>query len=155
MTSNGERLNKRVWMLFEKAGFTTHPNFRDPNEYVVSIGKGRPVDLYAEISSLGVKIIGSNKSGGIKGSWTAHMNDCESLRDRVGAQKCLLVATDHELDTEDLAHAHSIGMVVWTEDNLKYYEELVESLGIYAKYEIIHSLGIQTDEENHIHKTLA
>lgn len=152
--SKGEKLNRRVWSLFEKAGFNTKPSSTDQNEYVVNIGRGRPLDLYAEVTELGVKIIGSNKSGGIGGSWTAHMNDCETLRKKENAQKCLLVATDHELDAADMAHAKSLGIPVWTEENLNYYEELVESIGKYAKHEIIHSLGIRTTEESDIHKVL-
>lgn len=154
--SKGDKLNIRVWKLFEKAGFSTQPNSSNPSEFVVNIGRGRPLDLYAEIPSLGVKIIGSNKSGGISGgSWTAHMNDCDSIKNTVGAQKCLLVATDHELDVRDMAHAKSLDIVVWTEDELSYFEELVASIGGYAKYEIIHSLGVTTTEESDVHEVLA
>ena len=151
----GEKLNKRVWSLFQKAGFKTLPNSQEKDEYRVDMGRGRPLDLFAEIRELGVKIIGSNKSGGIKGSWTAHMNDCESLREVTKAQKCLLVATDHDLDPVDLEHAKKLNMPIWSEEHLMYYEELVESIGEYAKYEIIHSLGINTTEEKDIHKVLA
>ena len=154
--SKGEKLNIRVWTLFEKAGFVTKPNSSDNTEYKINMGRGRPVDLLAEVKELGVKIIGSNKSGGISGgTWTGHMNDCEKLRETISAQKCLLVATDHDLDQSDIDHANSLGMPVWNEEQLSYYEELVESIGTYAKYEIIHSLGIKTTEESDFHKVLA
>ena len=141
MINNGPKLNERVWKLFEKAGFDTNPNSVDSAEFVVSIGKGRPLDLMAVDSVLKVKIIASNKSGKAagKGSWTAHMTDCEDLRKRCGADKCILIATDHELDSSDLRYAETIGLIVWTEETLRYFEEVAETIGHYAKYEIINS----------------
>ncbi len=158
MADKGATLNKRVWELFETSGFVTSPNSQDANEYVVSMGKGRPLDLYAEVPALKVKIIGSNKSGKQASStstWTGHMNDLEKLRERVGADKALLTATDHELDQSDIDHAKTIGIIIWSEDKLRYFEQLAESIGTYAKYEIIHALGITTKEESDLHKVLA
>lgn len=152
-------LNKRVWTVFEKAGFATVPNSTDPKEeYKVKRGKGRPLDLYAEVAALDVKIIGSNKSGkqaSATSTWTGHMSDMESLRKEVGADKALLVAVHHELDPADLEYAENIGLVVWTEEKLAYFEELAESIGPYAKYEIIQGLGIKTSEEKKYHKVFA
>jgi hypothetical protein len=44
---------------------------------------------------------------------------------------------------------------VWDEGKLNYYLTLVDTLGPYAKYEIINSFGITTDEEQLIHNCLA
>ena len=58
----GEDLNKRVWTLFEKAGFETNPNSEDPAEYEVQLTnkKKRPVDLFAKSAELGVTILGAS-----------------------------------------------------------------------------------------------
>lgn len=154
--SKGDKLNKRVWQLFERAGFTTKPNSTDSNEHVVTISsKNRPIDLLATDSNLGVKIIGSNKSGKISGPFSGHVVDLKSLCQVENADKAILVITSHQLDAADLKFAADNGVLVWTEDNLTYYEALVDSIGAYAKYEIIHSLGLETAEEKSSHKVLA
>ncbi len=154
--SKGEKLNKRVWQLFEKAGFSTKPNSSDVAEYVVTIStKARKVDLFAEDSNLQVKIIGSNKSGEIKPSFSGHINDLVALRNAATANKAILIATGHQIDKSDLQFADSNSVVVWGEDKLAYYEALVDSIGKYARYEIVHSLGLKTEEEKSSHKVLA
>lgn len=62
MTKKGDELNKRVWELFEKAGFQTTPSSDNPDEEVVVLleGKTRKIDLSASVQELGVKIIGQN-----------------------------------------------------------------------------------------------
>ncbi len=63
----GAALNKRVWTLFEKAGFQTKPSVNSAAEYVIELTpqKKIPVDLFAEDKQLNVTIVGSNKSGGL------------------------------------------------------------------------------------------
>ena len=41
-------LNKRVWFLFEKAGFATEPSSNSAAEHCVDLGsgKGRKIDLF-------------------------------------------------------------------------------------------------------------
>lgn len=77
----GAALNKRVWSLFELAGFTTVPNSHSAAEHKVQLapGKLRKVDLFAREGELGVTIVASNKSGGIKDSRTAHVNDWKTI----------------------------------------------------------------------------
>jgi hypothetical protein len=67
----GAALNKRVWSLFERAGFKTEPNSQTTAEHMVELapGKKRKVDLYAREDELDVTIIASNKSGGIQDTW--------------------------------------------------------------------------------------
>src|SRR5207245_1208974 len=43
--------------------------------------------------------------------------------------------------------AQNNGVQVWDEQQLSYYEAVADALGSYAKYEIIHALGITTTEE--------
>lgn len=155
--NKGEALNQRVWTLFERAGFTTEPNSQSSAEHQVQLdsGKKRKVDLFATEPGLGVTIIASNKSGGVKDSWSAHINDWEVIGQKAGASKVLFVVTGKELSPEDRAYATDKGMCIWGERELSYYEVLAETIRQYAKYEIIHSLGITTSEEKNIHKALA
>jgi hypothetical protein len=73
----GAALNKRVWGLFERAGFATQPNSQSTGEHQVELapGKSRKVDLFAEEWVLSVTIIASNKSGEVKDSWMAPVDN--------------------------------------------------------------------------------
>ena len=153
----GARLNTRVWSLFEKAGFRTEPNSQSTAEHRVRVSrsKTRKVDLYACEPDLDVTIIGSNKSGGWKDSWSAHVNDYEQIRRKANAHKVLFVITGKEMSQDDLDYPSQEGMSVWDEDQLSYYEAVADAIGKYAKHEIIHSLGLQTKEEKETCRVLA
>jgi len=158
MADKGSALNERVWSLFERAGFDTKPNSRNPTEQVITLspGKRRTVDLYAVDDRLGVTIIGWNKARrDFTESFTVHLHDYEKLRDHTGAQSVLFVSTEKEWSEEDREYAKESRMTVWGKEELEYYEAIVDAIGKYAKYEIIHSLGITTAEEKHIHNILA
>jgi DGQHR domain-containing protein len=151
----GPALNERVWRLFEKAGFQTEPNSNSPDEHVVVVAKKqRPVDLYATVRDLKVTIIGSNKSGSIKG-WSKELNDLRAIADAAKAQTAFIVVTGKKLAQDDLAQAQELNICVWSEQQLEYYEAIAEAIGNYAKYEIIHSFGITTSEEKDTHTVLA
>jgi len=147
MSDKGADLNKRVWSLFEKAGFETQPNSADPTEYPVKLpgGTERPVDLLAK--ALGVTIIGSNKARKKLHSFTGHVHDLEKIAKAAGADTTLFVAAEKEMLTKERNYASKNGVQVWDERQLAYYEAVVDALGTYAKYEIIHSLGLCTNEE--------
>ena len=151
MENKGASLNKRVWKLFGEAGFTTKPNTNDSDEHVVNVGSGktRTVDLLASDTELDVTIVGSNKSGKID-SWTAHVTDFEGIRKAAKANKLLFVVTGKDLTPEDLAFAKARNASVWTAQDLKYYEALVATIGRYAKFEILHNLGVRTKEEDNV-----
>lgn len=153
----GAGLNKRVWELFERAGFATQPNSESTAEHEVELapGKKRRVDLFAEEKLLGVTVIASNKSGGIKDSWTAHVNDWEEIGAAAKADRVLFIVTGKEISKEDRAYAEKKGMRIWTEKELSYYEALAAAIKQYAKFEIIHSLEIPTKEEKNVHRVLA
>ncbi len=158
MPDKGSALNKRVWRLFEKAGFETKPSFNSPAEEIIALAPGqvRTLDLSATDQALGVKIIGWNKARkGFSESFTVHMHDYEKLMELAGAQGALFVLTEKEVSDANKNYAQSHGMRVWGKEELEYYEALVETIGTYAKYEIIHSFGITTKEETHIHNVLA
>jgi DGQHR domain-containing protein len=145
----GGDLNKRVWSLFEKAGFETKPNSSDLSEHVVMLAGGatRPVDLWARVSDLDVSPLGSNKARKKLKSFTAHVHDLEELQQAAGASISLFVASEKEMRPTERTYAGKHGVQIWDEPQLTYYENVAEALGIYAKYEIIHSLGLTTSEE--------
>lgn len=145
----GADLNRRVWLLFQKAGFETKPNSTDPTEYSVKLsdGKQRPVDLLARVTDLGVSVIGSNKARKKLHSFTAHVHDLEELKDAEQASCALFVAGEKDMEKAERDFAQKRGIQVWDAQQLAYYEAVAEALGAYAKYEIIHSLGITTTEE--------
>lgn len=153
----GSALNKHVWTLFERAGFGTNPNSGSAAERSIELnsGKKRKVDLFAQEVRLGVTIIGSNKSGGVKDSWSAHVNDWEEIRKCAKADTALFVVTGKEVSREDRQYVTDKGLCLWTEDELSYFEAVVDAIGSYAKYEIIHALGLHTKEEKDTHRVLA
>lgn len=153
----GARLNRRVWTLFEKAGFLTEPNSQSSGEHEVQLaeGKKRRVDLYARVPDLGVTIIGSNKSGGVKDSWSAHVNDYEEIGKKAKADKVLFIVTGKDMAKEDLAYVQAKGMCLWQEDQLSYYEAIAEAIKDCAKYEIINALSLSTSEEKQTYRVLA
>lgn len=155
MSDKGPKLNKRVWTLFESAGFSTKPNSNDPTEEPVELPNTAPRPLDLSATALGVKIIGSNKSGWLHGSFSGHVHDFATLIPQANADRGLLVFTAKELTPADVQYASQANMAVWSEAQLEYYEALVDAIGPFAKYEIIHSLGLSTAEETNIHNVLA
>lgn len=152
----GDKLNLRVWKLFEDAGFRTFPNSRGDGEYEVQLSprKKIPVDLYARHDELDVTIIGSNKSGNVS-HWTEHVNSYETLGQKAKADRVLFVITGHDLADEEREEVRERGMCIWGAEELSYYGAVVDAIGEYAKYEIIHALGLKTREEKQTHKVLA
>lgn len=145
----GADLNRRVWLLFQKAGFATKPNTADPTEHSVKLsdGKQRPVDLLARVTDLGVSVVGSNKARKKLQSFTAHVHDLQELKDAEQANCALFVAGEKDMEKAERDFARGRGVHVWDSQQLAYYEAVAEALGTYAKYEIMHALGITTTEE--------
>jgi len=158
MIDKGAELNKRVWTLFERAGFETKPSSNNPAEEVVSLphDKERTLDLSARVQKLDVKIIGENTTASeLKESFTTYVHDIRELMKAVKANGGLFVLTGVDVSEKDKQYAEKSGIRVWGEEELLYYEAVVDALGGYAKYEIIHSCGIKTAEETSIHNVLA
>ncbi len=154
----GAALNERVWKLFERAGFETKPSSNDPFEESVELSprQTRTVDLSAVDKKLGVKIIGWNKARReLKESLTVHIHDYKELQKKATANSVLFVSTGKEVSPTHKRYAEEQGMRVWGEEELRYYEAVVDAIGIYAKYEMIHSFGIETQEEKSIHPVFA
>lgn len=161
MTSKGIQLNKRVRELFERAGFDVNPgsnNPRDEASLTLAGGKTRTLDLSATDSNLGVKIVGENDTGRrLDEPITAYVNDLAALLSVANAKAGLLVYTGAkvEVNESDRSYAQGKGIRVWGKEELEYYEVVVERIGVYAKREIIHSFGIETDEEKFIYNVFA
>lgn len=158
MTDKGADLNRRVWTLFEKAGFKTKPNSNDSSEEEIKLDskKKRTVDLLAIEEDLGVKIIGWNKARKkLNESVTTHFHDYEKLKTISKADSVLFISTEKVINIDDRQYAEKHGMRVWGEDELRYFETLVDSIGEYGKYEIIDSFGISTSEEKTTFNVLA
>lgn len=151
----GAALNERVWRLFERAGFQTEPGSGTGAEHEVSIkNKKIPLDLHAVEPELGTKIMASNKSGAIKG-WTKEVTYTRSLANAAKADAAILVVTGIDVQPEQVEVAVEHELAVWGEAELSYFEAVTDAIGEYARYELIHSLGITTNEEQDIHKVLA
>ncbi len=152
----GKHLNRKVWRLFSRAGFNTEPSESNQAEHIVRVSpnKTRNVDLYATDQDLGVSIIGSNKSGDVE-SWSAHVHDFEEIRKCAKGNKLLFVVTGKKLDKSDLEVAEKAKAAVWTSKDLAYFEALVDTIGKYAKFEILHALGVQTKEEDEYRSVIA
>jgi len=128
-----------------------------PAEHVVELSaqKKRPVDLYARVPELAVSIVGSNKSGRSIDSWTDHVNGYEEIGRRAGATKVLFVLTGKEEHAAERQYVLDKGLAYWGDDELAYYEAVADAIKSYAKFEIIHALGIRTGEERDTHRVLA
>jgi DGQHR domain-containing protein len=158
MTDKGSRLNKRIWQLFGNAGFKTKPNWNNPDEEQITLspGKKRTLDLLAEDSVIGARVIGWNKARGeLKESITTHFHDYLELKRRTKADAVLFVTSELELQQEDRSYADSIGVTIWGQEEIAYYETLVDTIGEFAKYEIVHALGIKAKEERRLVNCLA
>ncbi len=156
MPDKGSDLNKRVWSLFEKAGFKTKPNSNNPNEEVIMLSenKERTVDLVAWDEALGIKIIGENTTEK-RITLTSYFHDYLAIKKKADADSVLFVFTGKEITDADRAYAESLEIRAWGNEELNYYEALVDAIGNYAKYEIIHSFGLRTEEEKYEHCALA
>lgn len=150
MSNKGESLNKRIWSLFEDAGFATKPNSNDDTEKVIKLSSKneRPIDLWASDRDLGVSIIGENTTAKrLHSSFSSRVHDLEQLMKISQAKAGLFVFTNKPLSDRNRSYASNRGIKVWTEKELRYYESVVKTIGRYAKYEIIHSFGLTTNEE--------
>lgn len=146
----GDELNERVWRLFEQAGFLTKPNSNNPTtEHRIRLADDveKPVDLYATDSDTGVAIVGSNKSGPKVKGFYDHVEGLAKLRDSAQAAVGLLVLSEKELRTPEERYLRRKGIHVWRQRDLEYYEEVVSSIGGFAKNEIIHSFGVPAQGE--------
>lgn len=153
----GHQLNEKIWKLFTKAGFNTKPNENDPSEHEIKLSprKIRTPDLLAIERNLRVRIIGENKTGKERENNTKLINDFAELIRIDKAQAGLIVSIKEEFKPADVEYAATKNIYIWDKDKLKYYETLVDTLGEYSKYEIIHSFNITTREQKFNYDVLA
>ena len=158
MIDRGAELNRRVWTLFEKAGFLTTPSSSSPVEETITLPQGRvrTLDLVASLPELNVKLIGENTTASsLDESFTTYVHDIRELMRITNVRSGLYVLTDYQISEEDISYAEYNNIKLWGKEELRYYEAVVDALGKYAKYEIIHSFNIRTNEETTINNVLA
>lgn len=158
MSLQGQELNARVWSLFDKAGFETKPNESDSSEEVISLPGGyeRPVDMAATIPALGVTVIAQNSGAqNLNAPRSSFIHDLAALMAARGASAGLLVWTQQQIHEEDRASASARSISIWDRAQLEYFEAIADAIGEYARYEIIHSFGLRTNEETLTYKSLA
>jgi DGQHR domain-containing protein len=147
--AKGDDLNKRVWSLFERAGFHTQPNSGSNTERTIALPDGveKPVDLFATDAALGISIVGSNKSGRKISDFYDHIAGLEDLRDAAKANGLILVAPAKEFSETELRFLRKKGVQVWGDRELTYFEALVDAIGPLARYEILNTFGISTEDQ--------
>lgn len=150
----GEDLRTRIRVLFQKAGFEATPKDKDDKEFEVELspGKKRPIDLLVEDKGLKIMVECTGKK---VESITSFIHDKSKIANAAKVDKLLLVMTNKEIKKEDIDYARTQNGEFWTEKEIKYYEAIVSAIGEWAKYEIINSLGLHTDEEKTIHNVYA
>jgi DGQHR domain-containing protein len=153
----GEALNAEVAKLFADAGFSTVPTEESTEEFVVELsgGKKKPVDLLAWHDRLGVRFIGSNKAQARIKSFSDHIAGLVELKDAAGASRALLTSSEKDFDDTERNFANQRGVSLWGMSELAYFKATVAALGHFAKYEILHSIGVETNEEKLIDRVLA
>ena len=151
-------LNNQVWRLFRKAGFQTRPNESDGSEEVVTLSSGvrRTPDLVATDNDLDVTIVGENTTtANLPEAKSSYVHDLQSIMEAKHAQAGLFVWPNVDITSEEREYAKQRQILVWGRSELDYFESIVDTIGEYGKFEIIHSLGITTREEASTYKTLA
>jgi DNA sulfur modification protein DndB len=143
-------LNKRVWTLFQLAGFKTQPSTASPSEHEIELENGikKPVDLFAREPELNITIIGSNKGGISIAGFHDHVAGLNELRSVSKADAALFVATGRELSEKEIRYLFQKQIQFWTERQLRYFEALAKAIGKFARYEIMHSMDIRTADQS-------
>jgi len=157
-SNKGELLNERVWRLFRASGFQTKPNENDNQEYNVKFSrkKERPIDLLAIDEELGVRIVAENttkKNLGV--GISKYITEMEEIVKKTQSDVGLLTFTEKELRDSDIEYAKSKNVYIWDKYKLDYFESIANTIGSYAKYEIIKFLNVKTDEQKVVHNILA
>jgi len=160
MSSNqkGPELNRRVRNIFHTAGFETKSQFDEGGEEVVILEaeKKRTIDVTANWEELNLKIVVNCRARKrLPEPITTYVNDWKEIKRASKADKVLFVITEKRVAKEDRSYIAKSNMALWTERQLDYYEALVRAIREFAKYEIVHSLGLRTEEEKDTHHVLA
>lgn len=147
-------LEERVRLLFKQAGF----DVGDKEEVVMLQGgrKHRTVEIGITIGKDSLKILIECKGGKQKKLQITNLvNDYLEIKKRAKADKVIFVIPDREIEDGDRDYINEKNMALWDLNKLKYYEILANTIKDYARYEIIHALGLKTGEESNVHHVLA
>jgi DGQHR domain-containing protein len=148
-----EELRSKVLNILNMAGFKTIPKKPgDKEEYIVKCeGKSKPVDVW--IDHDGLKII-FECTGEKDFSISSFVADKKAVAAQVKA-KLVLVITQKEIDEENKGFIKNQSISLWTKKELDYYETIAETIGAWSKYEILHSLGLETKEDKDVTNVLS
>jgi DGQHR domain-containing protein len=148
-----EELRSKVLNILNTAGFKTIPKKAgDKDEYIVNIeGKNKPVDIWVDQD--GLKII-FECTGEKDFSISSFVADKIAVAKKAGA-KLVLVITEKDVDDDNKGFIKNQGISLWTKKELDYYSAIVETIGEWAKYEIFHSLGLETKEDKDVTNVLS
>lgn len=154
----GYALNKRARNIFRGAGFEVRSQFDEggEEEVLLKAGKKRTIDVTAVWKESNLKIaVNCRARKKLPEPITAYVHDWSEIRTASKADKVLFVITKEMVVKEDKQYILENDMALWTEKQLDYYEVLVRTTGEFAKYEIVHSLGLRTEEEKDTHHVLS
>ncbi len=151
---NKNQLEERVKSLFKRAGF----DVKDEEEVVKLEGgqKHRTVEVSARVGKDSLKILIECKGGKQKKLQITNLvNDYLEIQKQAKADKIIFVIPDREIKEADRNYIIEKKMILWNLNKLKYYEILADTIKHYARYEIIHAVGLETKEESNVHHVLA
>lgn len=154
-TEIGSELHNRVAKLFENLGFTildSNYSTAGPDITVVD-----PEDL-----SKGRIIIQCKNSKNDESTFRnldKHLNEYSGRLKTNNAKTAIIVVGNQnlpkkipgekeELDTEEVLRRY--GVAVWTNETLDYYEELIEKISRFARYQVLSDLGMKSNFDKEI-----
>lgn len=148
-------LEERVRSLLRQCGFKV----LDEEEKIPLTGgkKHRTVEISAKFGQDDcLKILVECKGGKQKNlKISSLVHDYQALQKKASADKIVFVIPDREIKDEDREYIVKKGMILWDSKKLGYYESLADAIGPYARYEIVHSLGLKTKEQSMVHNATA
>lgn len=156
MADRAKELNRKVWKLFEDAGFQTKPNEADETEETLHLPgeKIRTIDLSASFEKS--KIIGENTiSKNLSEPITNYVNDLAKNMKFANAKAGLLVFPNIDIKQGDKDYAATENIKIWTLQELDYYQALVDTIGEIAKFEILAHFDLPTNIKTPFHNVLA
>lgn len=151
---NKNQLEEKVRSLFRRAGF----DISDEEEVIILQGgqKHRTVEIGAKLGEDSLKILIECKEGRQSNLQITNLvNDYLEIQKQSKADKIIFVIPDREIEEKDRNYINEKKMILWDLNKLKYYEILTDTIKHYARYEIIHAIGLETKEESNVHHVLA
>lgn len=151
----GDELHNRVVKLFENLGF----NIVDNNYYTA----GPDIIVIDPEDSTKSRIIiqckNSKQEKKTFSNLDKHLNEYSGRLKTGNAHKAIIVIAGHELpekvpgengelNVEDILQKY--GVAIWTSETIEYYEDLIDKISHFARYQVLSDLGMKLDFSNSI-----